>query len=321
MSNTSTSSLITRFKFISLHNQDQGGRRIILRGTISGEPALLIAERGNFDTDPTYLASFSRLVTHVKSLGHNDVYRWYLANSLSENGIDQPTPPDLKLDLFYPANDKHFRKYAFQQYRVVTETPGMYAKYVRPFIERSREGGRLDWIFNIIEGRAEQENVVYRSEEVDKNDDFLLLPDLHWDRKTISDLHLLAVIVRRDIWSVRDLTKKHLPWLSHLRSTLAATVTKLYPGVEEDLLKFYVHYQPTYYHFHLHVVHTNVEPGIAQAVGKARDFDSVISQLETMKGGDDAGMKDVAMRVTVGEATELWTEIFWPLKEGKEPHA
>jgi m7GpppX diphosphatase len=315
----SANSLITRFKFVKLHNQDQGGRRIILQGTISGLPALLIAERGNFDTDPAYLSSFSRLVTHVKNLGNNDVYNWYLANSMPENGIDEPTPPDLKIDLFYPCDEKHLRKYAFQQYRSVTETPEMYKKYIRPYMEKSREGGRLDWIFNIIDGKAEQENVLYRSQESNEDDNFLLLPDLHWDRKTTTDLHLLAIVTRRDIWSLRDLKKKHLSWLRHLRSTVASTITSLYPDVDQDLLKFYVHYQPTYYHFHLHVVHTQVDPGTTQAVGKARDFDELISQLENMAGDEGAGLADVTMRCTVGEATELWTDVFLPLKEGREP--
>lgn len=38
-----------------------------------------------------------------------------------------------------------------------------------------------------------------------------------------------------------------------------------------------------------------------------------------MAGGDDAGMKDVDLTYTVGEASELWTEIFAPLKEGRKP--
>ena len=63
----------------------------------------------------------------------------------------------------------------------------------------------------------------------------------------------------------------------------------------------------------------NLDPTATQAVGKALALDNVISQLETMAGGDDAGMADVELSYTVGEASELWTRIFRPLKEGKEP--
>ena len=63
----------------------------------------------------------------------------------------------------------------------------------------------------------------------------------------------------------------------------------------------------------------NLDPTATQAVGKALALDNVISQLETMAGGDDAGMADVELSYTVGEASELWTRIFKPLKEGTEP--
>ena len=191
---SAANALITRFKFDGLLNQDQGGRRIILQGRISGQPALLIAERGAFGTDPYYLSSFSRLLLHVNCLGHNDIYRWYLANSLPDNTLDQPTPPDIKINLIYPCTDKHIKKYSFQQLRSVTETPEIYQKYVYPYMSKCREEGRLNWVFNIIEGRSEQENVLYRFEEADKDNNYLLLPDLNWDRSTISSLHLLAIV-------------------------------------------------------------------------------------------------------------------------------
>ena len=317
----SANALITRFKLVKLLNQDQGGRRIILQGTISGQPALLIAERAAFGTEEYYLSSFSRLVANVKNLGENDIYRWYMVNSLPDNGLDQPNPPDIKINLIYPCTDKHIKKYSFQQLRSVTETPEIYRKYVQPYMKKCREEGRLNWVFNIIEGRSEQENVLFRSEEADKDNNYLLLPDLNWDRSTVGTTHLLAIVERRDIWSVRDLQKKHASWLRQLRSTLLGTVSKLYPGVEEDMLKFYIHYQPTYYHFHIHIVHINLDPNATQALGKALGLENVISQLEMMGGGDDAGIADVELTYTIGEESELWSQIFRPLKEGKEPES
>jgi m7GpppX diphosphatase len=239
--NASANGLITRFKFQKLLNQDQGGRRAVLQGTISGEPALLLAERAAFSNDESYLSSFSRLITHVNNLGANDIYHWYMANCKPDGTLDQPTPPDLKINLIYPCQDSHIRKYSFQQSRVVLETPSIYANYVRPYMQQYREKGKLNWVFNILEGRKEQENVLYRSKEAETKDDFLLLPDLNWDRTTIGSLHLLALVERRDIWSVRDLKKKDVIWLRHLRSTLTKAVETLYEGVENDMLKFYVH--------------------------------------------------------------------------------
>ncbi|KAK5117393.1 hypothetical protein LTR62_006011 [Meristemomyces frigidus] len=311
----SANSMLTRFKFAKLLRQDQGGRRIILEGTISGQPALLLAERGNFDTNPAYLSAFGRLMVHVNNLGDNDIYHWYLANSLPDNSADQPTPPDLKINLIYPCTDKHIKKYRFQRSRFVTETPEIYVMHVRPYMQRAREEGRLNWVFNIIDGKSEQENVLYRSAEARVEDDYLLLPDLNWDRKTIGSLHLLALVVRRDIWTVRDLTKRDVAWLRKMRAVIAQQVSTMYEGLEGDTLKFYIHYQPTYYHFHIHVVHVDLEPAHTQGVGKAMGLDNVISQLDTISGGEAAGMQDVELSYTVGEASELWTEIYLPLKE------
>jgi len=161
--NASANGLIARFKFQKLLNQDQGGRRAVLQGTISGEPALLLAERAAFSNEESYLSSFSRLITHVNNLGANDIYHWYMANCKPDGTLDQPTPPDLKINLIYPCKDSHIRKYSFQQSRVVLETPAIYALHVRPYMQQYREEGKLNWVFNILEGRKEQENVLYRS--------------------------------------------------------------------------------------------------------------------------------------------------------------
>ena len=72
--------------------------------------------------------------------------------------------------------------------------------------------------------------------------------------------------------------------------------------------------QPTYYHFHIHVVHVMLEAGSTQAVGKAFGLENIISQLETMAGDSNAGMADLSLTYSVGEASELWTYIFLPLK-------
>jgi m7GpppX diphosphatase len=76
--------------------------------------------------------------------------------------------------------------------------------------------------------------------------------------------------------------------------------------------------QPTYYHFHIHIVHVSLEAGSTQATGKALGLENVISQLETMAGGDEAGMGDVSLNYHLGERSELWEKVFLPLKEGRE---
>jgi m7GpppX diphosphatase len=209
-------SLIPKFHLTRLLNSDQAGRRISLLGTIDSKPALLIAERAAFDTSPTILNSFSTSLRNIKN---------------------QP-PPDFKLNLIYPCTEKHVKKYEQQRLRIVTETPEIYAKYVRPYMQAQREKGALNWVFNIIEGRTEQEDVMYRESG---EDGFLLLPDLNWDRKTMGSLHLLGLVERRDIWSIRDLKKGMVEWVKHMREKMVEAAIRLYPEIERDELKLYVH--------------------------------------------------------------------------------
>ena len=296
---------------------DQAGRRASLYGTIDSQPALLILERAPFPTSNDYLGSVAGNLRTLKNLGANDIYAWYLANSGTIDHPESDTFADLKINLIFPCTPQHVKKYSKQGTRFVTETPEIYRDHVRPFMEEKRSAGRLAWVFNIIEGRKEQEDIIYRTPfGEDPEEGFLLTPDLNWDRKTLEGLHLLGIVERRDIWSLRDLRKKHIPWLRHMKAKLVDATVEVYPTVEADQLKLYVHYQPTYYHFHIHVVHAQLEAGATQATGKAVGLDGIIEQLRVMQGDEEAGMDSVSLGYTLGEASELWTEVFEPLKRG-----
>lgn len=321
-----------------LTRADQNGRRISLLGTIASQPALITLERAAFPTEPALISALLASLTNTTNLGANDIYRWYMANrtikpsstmttittttASSTYGASTPNPqiPDLKLNLIYPCTPQHIRKYSAQRVRMVTETPGIYATHIKPYIARQRAAGRLDWVFNILEGRTEQEDVIARYDwDSPSNSGFLLLPDLNWDRKSVQGMHLLALVQRRDIWSLRDLKKKHVPWLKSVRDQLVTAATKVFePGqVEADEVKCYVHYQPTYYHFHIHAVHVMLEAGTTQSVGKAFGLGNIISQLEAMQGNEEAGMETVDLLYFLGEEHELWKRCFGRIKKNE----
>lgn len=344
-------SLIPKFKLTRLLNSDQAGRRISLLGTIDSQPALLIAERAAFDTTPAILEGFSTSLRNIKNLGANDIYAWFLANSnpSTDKDASSPPPPDFKINLIYPCTDKHVKKYTQQRLRIVTETPQIYNSYIRPYMRAQREKGALNWVYNIIEGRTEQEDVMYRESG---SDGFLLLPDLNWDRKTMGSLHLLGIVERRDIWSVRDLTRDMVAWVRHMKEKMVEATVGLYPDIERDELKLYVHCkfffspfhtfpcylypkdggkrdliilldQPTYYHFHIHIVHVSLEAGNTQATGKALGLENIISQLQTMAPSSSSssasppGMQDASLTYHLGERSDLWEKVYLPLKEGR----
>ncbi|KAI9902626.1 hypothetical protein N3K66_001978 [Trichothecium roseum] len=376
--------LVPKFKLEKVLNQDQAGRRTALLGDIDSKPALLVLERAPWPDDEAYLSGVPSSLApgadgdgggRLRNLGANDVYRWYMGKMSSSSSSPSATTaatatasgakdeengsgagaeaapsfhPDVKVNLIYPCTAAHVKKYSRQAARLVRETPEAYARHVRPHAAALRAGGRLNWVFNILDGLTEQEDVIYRTEpwgqlkhhdddtsdgggddgDDDDDDDekkqgFLLLPDLNWDRKTIEALHLLALVERRDLWSLRDLKKKHVPWLRAMRDRLVDATVATYrqhaSALEPDQLKLYVHYQPTYYHLHVHIVHVALEAGATQAAGKAVGLESIIETLEAMGGGGNEGMDKLTMAYTVGEASDLWTQIFEPLKRGEEP--
>lgn len=308
---------------------DQNGRRISLLGNIASQPALITLERAALPSDTELVSSLLHSLTNTTNLGANDIYRWYMANRSINSS---PTPssnltstvtPDLKLNLIYPCTPQHIRKYSAQRVRMVTETPTIYSQHIKPYITRQRAAGRLDWVFNILEGRTEQDDVIARVDwDSPSQSGFLLLPDLNWDRKTVEGMHLLALVQRRDIWSLRDLKKKHVPWLKGMRAQIVSAATKVFPEseakVDEDELKCYIHYQPTYYHFHVHVVHVMLEAGTTQSVGKAFGLANVIAQLEGMDGEEEDGLEGTDVTYFLGEESELWKRCFGRLKSGED---
>lgn len=50
--------------------------------------------------------------------------------------------------------------------------------------------------------------------------------------------------------------------------------------------------------------------GHGQAAGKAWLLNNVISQLEGMSGGEEAGFADVELSYVLGEGHELWQNVF-----------
>ncbi|MCJ1472316.1 hypothetical protein MMC13_000963 [Lambiella insularis] len=312
-SSASAEALLPLFQLETVLNQDQAGRRITLLGSISSQPALLTMERAALPNEPSTFATLHSSLANVANLGANDIYAWYTANLRPSAAA-----PDLKLNLIYPCTEMHIKKHSPQIVRVVTETPELYAAYVRPYMQRQREG-RMEWVYNIIDGKKEQEDIILReSRDLGKDPQgFLLLPDMNWDRKTMSSLRILGLVERRDLWSVRDLKKSDVEWLKKIQVKILQAIEDTY-GVEGDLLKLYMHYQPTYYHFHIHITSTQHEPSTTQALLKAFSLPNLISQLESFSS-PSASLADIAITYTLGDASDLWNEVFLPLKEGKTP--
>ncbi|KAG1754784.1 HIT-like domain-containing protein [Suillus paluster] len=164
--------------------------------------------------------------------------------------------PDMKIYVICPATDVHIRKYTKQDVLMVHETPALYQSIVQPYI-LAFDPARTQWVQDILAGTAEA------------------------SRPNVSTLYLLALYTHSDVSCMRDLRKKHhLGMLKTLRRDARRVV--------QD--KMYVHYQPSYYHFHVHIVHT------------AHLLDDIISLLEL--DPDDGPSILEHMTFTYGLGTE-----------------
>ncbi|KAL9872289.1 m7GpppX diphosphatase-like [Glossina fuscipes fuscipes] len=171
----------------------------------------------------------------------NDIYGSY-----------QCVPPvelsGVKTTVIYPASQKHIEKYTVCQKYIISESPELYEEITLPYISTSQHS--LEWVYNILDHKQEVERIVY--EDPDPETGFILLPDLKWDGRTLETLYLLAISHKRDIKSMRDLNAQHLPLLRNIRLRAAEVIEKRY-GLLSAQLRMYLHYQPSFYHLHVHI--------------------------------------------------------------------
>ncbi|KGB79259.2 scavenger mRNA-decapping enzyme DcpS [Cryptococcus deuterogattii R265] len=237
-------------------------------GTLAGHQAIIHVQKtvvvGKDAEDAV------KVLENVKLLLENAPY--YSAHAWTK---PDPSNPDYVVKVICPATADHIKKYSIQERYVVRETAEVYEQVVKPYIEEMPVS-KIGWVYEILEGRKEAERVYYRSEG---DDGFVILPDLKWDETTENALYLTCLVQDRSIKSLRDLKPSHVPLLKNIREKAAAEVSKRF-GVDAGKLRLFVHYHPTYYHFHVHIVHIRHDNLFGQVAGQAHLLDDLISLLE-----------------------------------------
>lgn len=137
-------------------------------------------------------------------------------------------------------------------------------------------------------------------EDPDDVNGFILLPDLKWDGKTKETLYLIAIARPKGIRSLRDLKAEHLPLLRNIRDGSVAAISEKF-GINRNQLRIYVHYQPSFYHFHVHFTYLKHEaPGIH--CERSHLLDTIISNIELLP----IYYQQVILSFTVRESDELF---------------
>lgn len=155
---------------------------------------------------------------------------------------------------------------------IVTCTPQhAFSDAMLHYIENQINSPRKKWIYDIIDGLREQENVLLDTPE------FVFLPDTH----AINDGHVynwMAVVKDRSLWTLRNLTGDHVPLLKRVK-LLCVEQIMLLTGWKKHNIMAYVHYLPSVFQLHIHFCapygsYTTVD------VFKMQPLDMVIKNLE-----------------------------------------
>ena len=191
---------------------------------------------------------------------------------------------------------------------LINETPEMYESIVRPYIKSVVDSGSLSWITNVVQVKKEKERLLVN------HDDFIINIDTKWrshpdplttprdewrDHPSTSDLYCLGIAKMSDIASLRDLRGEHRRLLEDMTSEGLAAIESVY-GVARDQVRVFVHYQPQFYHFHVHFTRLENETGCAVERGHL-----VSDILQNLEGdGDYYAKRTITYKLKKGSALE-----------------
>ncbi|XP_059617295.1 m7GpppX diphosphatase [Phlebotomus argentipes] len=264
----------SQFQLDRILNSNSGSKTVSLLGRFKNlsqeKRAIVILEKKAFtEADLTSKTGFFSDSTTLRKEFVNDIYGNFEC-------FPRPDINSVKTTVIYPATEKHIEKYSKQEIHIVQETPELYRELTLKHLEK--EQFSLEWLYNILEHKKEKDRIVF--EDACEETGFILLPDLKWDNKTAETLYCLALVRKRGIKSLRDLNASHLPLLRNILTKGVAAIEEKY-GVARSQLRIYLHYQPSFYHLHVHFTYLKHDaPGIF--CEKSHLLDSVISNIELM---------------------------------------
>ncbi|OTF83648.1 scavenger mRNA-decapping enzyme DcpS-like protein [Euroglyphus maynei] len=199
----------------------------------------------------------SRVLKRGTNLFRNDIYGTYLVNLMLDDSEHDALLNKIFMTVIHPASPNDIDKFIDHPHRMIAETADLYDRITKPYIEQQvSKPGHLQWLYNVLEGKAETDRVIHSDQ------DFVLANDMKWNCENdnhLSELekqsiYLNALVRRRDLRSLRDLNGQHLPLLEAIYERGRQAISKRY-AIPVDQLRVFIHYQPSFYHVHVHFTH------------------------------------------------------------------
>mmetsp|Transcript_60912 Transcript_60912/g.113922 ORF Transcript_60912/g.113922 Transcript_60912/m.113922 type:complete len:304 (-) Transcript_60912:64-975(-) len=156
---------------------------------------------------------------------------------------------DVCVEVICPATKKDIDKRRKVVLHRCLETRALYDSITVPSTIQGAEK-RDTWVANIILGKSEQEFVVPEL----SGDGLTVVKDYKWQKvEVVDDLYYLCLFTDMSVRSLRDLREQHVPLLERVETNVVPGLAKKH-GVDPSSLLAYVHYQPTFWYFHVHIV-------------------------------------------------------------------
>lgn len=222
-------------------------------GLINKEKILVLVDtrRGEF---------VLRDIKYCKKLFTNDRYSKYFCQGGGE----------FYVSIMNPASEDDIQKYAPGEKVKIIESYTDYLSKIQPKIDETD----MTWITNIFEGKSERNRVLYNDEK------FMLLIDMKWDGRDRNELYCVAFFKDTKLRSIRDLTSEHIPLINHIYSTSVNVIYNKYK-INEEHLRCYFHYHPSFWQLHLHFNLTKNKVN-GTSVDVAHHISSVIENLKCL---------------------------------------
>ena len=244
---------------------------------------------------PTTTTNTTTTTQHLQqlTLRHaNDIYYSFV---LSATSASLPN----HIDIICPCEQKHITFLSSSQPdTILIESPHHYATIHHPYIQQQLSSQHhLSWLYNILDGNSEQDRTILRTEQC------VVVAQPEWDMHSLDSLHVLVLPTQRSgLTSLRALRSEHLPLLAAMREAVVGVLSSERYGVlsgESELL-MYLHYPPSFYHLHVHVVHVTAAATVSSSVNKAVDLYEIEQHLE--QNGSWYEKCDIRCRIRGGHA-------------------
>jgi m7GpppX diphosphatase len=175
---------------------------------------------------------------------------------------------NVEIMIIKPYLQQDYDKYVRCNKIIVDETIEYYNTITLPNAIKTDK----QWIYEILDNGAEKERIIY------EDNNFVLIQDMKWPGLNINDIHILAVIRRKDILSIRDLDETNVNLIEKIDEISKQQIFNKY-NIPIEKIRSYFHYHPSFWHLHIHF-NTYGQIGALDSIDNCKQLHDVVQNIK-----------------------------------------